>query len=131
MVVDAAVAVAVAHAVVVVAAVVAVAAAVAAEASTGAAVAAEEFAGVVVVEVLILDQDLRVLDEENLVASIVYGYPYRLAVVAVDVFGDVLGVVLNTGRKVVEEEPADEDVQELPDHCVGYKLQVGAYTHSH
>jgi hypothetical protein len=85
----------------------------------------------VVVEALIRDQNLRVLAEGKLAALIVYGYPYMLAVVAVDVFADVVGVVLNTERKVAEVEPADEDDQVLQGHCGDYILQVGAYKRSH
>jgi hypothetical protein len=96
-----------------------------------AAAAAGEFAGVVVVAGLILDQSLSVLAEDKLVALIAYGCPYTLVVVEVDELGDVVGVVLNTGRRVVEVEPADEDDQVLQGHCADYKLQVVAYTHSH
>jgi hypothetical protein len=95
------------------------------------AVAVGEFAGAVAVEALILDRNLSVLAEEKLAALTVYGCPYTLAVVAVDVFGDVVGVVLNIGRKVAEVEPADEDGQVLQGRCAGYRLQVGAYKRSH
>jgi hypothetical protein len=47
------------------------------------------------------------------------------------VFGDVVEVGLSTGRKVVEGELADEDVQVSQGHCADCRLQVAAYTRNH
>lgn len=46
-------------------------------------------------------------------------------------FGDAVEVDLNTERKVVEVELADEDVQALQGHYADCRLQVVAYTRNH
>jgi hypothetical protein len=47
------------------------------------------------------------------------------------VFGDAVEVGLNIGRRVVEVELADEDVQVLRGHCADCRLQAVAYTRNH